>query len=75
MFSLVESKIQNHGERRTWQIISRIGKIYHVPPGGFCRFFFSQGRGSSKGHMFIDKEINPRGSRMYKDPFPRDVNG
>lgn len=38
-------------------------------------FFFFLGDGSGKGPMVIHKEINHRGSRMYKDPFPRDFKG
>lgn len=33
MFSLVESKIWNHGKRRKWQLVSGIDKIHHVSPG------------------------------------------
>lgn len=41
----------------------------------FCFVCFCRGKGSRKGHMFIDKELNQREGRMYKDPFPRDFSG
>lgn len=58
MFSLVESKIWNHGKRRKWQIISRTDSICHVSQenlGGGRMDRPGQDEDIGKGSVFIDK--------------------
>lgn len=38
-------------------------------------FLSPKREGSSKGAVFIDKEINQRGNRMCKDPLSRNFSG